>query len=200
LPYAGEVPDMQVNMRSAVGWFVVAAILSIGVLLLFQGQATARADSLAADTTTTVGEAESTSLPRLSVTLEQGGKFIIELSTDQAPLACERILTLVKDGFYNGCKFHRVESYLVQTGKREHEYPPVEGEMFSQKLRHVEGAVGMARLPHDYDSAATQFYIIKEEKLNFNGEYTLFGSVVEGMDVVRNIKKGNKIERISVLE
>ena len=132
----------------------------------------------------------------LCMKLEKGGAVVIELYPDMAPLAVARITELAAQGFYDGLEFHRVESFLVQTGKKEHELPPVEGEMFSQKLWHEEGCVGMARLPNDYDTATTQFYIMKERRPRLNGEYTLFGRVIEGMESVYNIKKGHKIESL----
>ena len=72
--------------------------------------------------------------------------------------------------------------------------------MFAQSLNHEEGMVGLARLPSDYDSGTTQFYICKKRLVRLNGEYTLFGSVVAGMDHVQKIKKGAKIERIALVE
>jgi len=71
--------------------------------------------------------------------------------------------------------------------------------MFDQKLTHDPGMVGMARLPDDYDSGTTQFYIVKERKPNFNGEYTLFGRVVEGMELVGAIEKNDKIKRMEIV-
>jgi peptidylprolyl isomerase len=137
--------------------------------------------------------------PRIRIAVEKRGDIVIELLPDQAPKACERILTLVASGFYNGLRFHRVESYLVQTGAGESTLPPVEGEMFSQHLSHDVGMVGMARLPDDYDSATTQFYIMKEHRPLLNAEYTLFGRVIGGMDVVNAIKKGDVIESASII-
>lgn len=143
-------------------------------------------------------ETEIPANPEIRITLEKGGEIIIELLPDMAPRAVERILTLVREGFYNDLRFHRVESYLVQTGKKESELSPIEGEMFGQNCPHKIGMVGMARLPDDYDSATTQFYIMKKSYPRFNGEYTLFGCVIEGMDHVHRIKKGWKIKEITI--
>ncbi len=162
-------------------------------------------DSLAAkgDTTAHRGIVEAPrkdAVPRVCITLEKGGTIVMELLPEEAPLAVERVLTLVREGFYDGLKFHRVESFLVQTGKREHDYPPLIGEMFSQNVLHEAGMVGMARLPGGYDTATTQFYIIKQYRAGLNGEYTLFARVTEGMDVVNGIKKGDKIETVRIVE
>lgn len=158
-------------------------------------------DSLTAGKTQPAVKPESVpSIPAMHITMEDGRRIVIEFLSEQAPLAAARIRMLVEDGFYNGLPFHRVESYLIQTGKRDHELASVEGEMFEQKLRHEKGMVGMARLPGEYDSATTQFYICKKELIKLNGEYTLFGKVIEGMNVVDSIKKGDKIERIVMVE
>jgi len=130
------------------------------------------------------------------INLEGGGRIIMELLQEDAPLTIERFTELVNKDFYDGLEFHRVESYLVQTGDREHQYSPVTGEMFSQYLRHEEGMVGMARRPDDYDSATTQFYICKKELSSLNGEYTLFARVIEGMDLVHEIEEGDRIESV----
>lgn len=143
---------------------------------------------------------EKPDVPRVVIVLDKGGEIVMELMPEEAPLAVERFTFLVNDGFYNGLKFHRVESWLIQTGKKETELAPIEGEMFFQSLKHDKGMVGMARFPDDYDSATTQFYILKECKNALNGEYTIFACVVEGMDVVMNVKKGAKIKEIRFAE
>ncbi|HER44326.1 MAG TPA: peptidylprolyl isomerase, partial [Candidatus Eisenbacteria bacterium] len=122
-----------------------------------------QADTLAAQRPDTAC-AEATARKGLCMTLEKGGAVIIELYPDKAPKTVERIMKLAEEGFYDGLEFHRVESYLVQTGKGEHDLPPLEGEMFGQRIWHEEGMVGMARLPSDYDTATTQFYIMKERR------------------------------------
>ena len=124
----------------------------------------------------------------------------MDLMPEEAPITVERFTLLVNEGFYNGLKFHRVESWLIQTGKKETKLESIEGEMFFQSLKHDKGMVGMARYPDDYESATTQFYILKECKNALNGEYTIFACVVEGMDVVVNVKKGAKIKEIKFVE
>ena len=136
----------------------------------------------------------------LCIKLERGGTVIIELYPEMAPNTVARIMKLAGEGFYDGLKFHRVESFLVQTGKGKYDLPPLEGEMFGQRIRHEEGLVGMARLPNGYDTATTQFYIMKERRPKLNGEYTLFGRVQSGMEHIHSIKKGNKIERLTIIE
>jgi cyclophilin family peptidyl-prolyl cis-trans isomerase len=138
--------------------------------------------------------------PRVEIVMENGGRIVLELLPKEAPITVERFTELVRDGFYDGLRFHRVESWLVQTGKKDSELPPIEGEMFSQNLKHDKGMVGMARLVDDYDSATTQFYILKECKNALNSEYTIFACVTSGMDVVEKIEKGDEIKTIRFLE
>lgn len=162
---------------------------------------TAQVDTAAvAEADSVCEETDVPTNPEIQITLKKGGDIVIELLPDMAPRAVERILTLVREGFYNDLRFHRVEPYLVQTGKKESELSPIEGEMFGQNCPHKIGMVGMARLPDDYDSATTQFYIMKKGHPPFNGEYTLFGCVIEGMDNVQRIKKGWKIKEIKIRE
>jgi peptidyl-prolyl cis-trans isomerase B (cyclophilin B) len=143
---------------------------------------------------------EKPDVPRVVIVLDKGGEIVMELMPEEAPLAVERFTFLVNEGFYDGLKFHRVESWLIQTGKKDTELATIEGEMFFQDLKHDKGMVGMARFPNDYDSATTQFYILKECKNALNGEYTIFACVVEGMDVVMNVKKGAKIKEVRFVE
>lgn len=143
---------------------------------------------------------EKPDVPRVVIVLDKGGEIVMDLMPEEAPITVERFTLLVNEGFYNGLKFHRVESWLIQTGKKDTELESIEGEMFFQNLKHDKGMVGMARFPDDYDSSTTQFYILKECKNALNGEYTIFACVVEGMDVVMNVKKGAKIKEIKFVE
>ena len=180
--------------------FLCGAVFSLVVLFCILVPASARPQT---DTAATVGvegeKAAGEALPRMVITTEKYGDIVIELYPQLAPKAVERIMSLVRSGFYNGLWFHRVESYVIQTGAVESELPKIEGEMFSQKLTHEEGMVGMARLPDDYDSAKTQFYICKQHLPLMNSEYTLFGKVIEGLDIVKKIKKGDKIKAIAIV-
>lgn len=160
------------------------------------------ADARQADSTAATDQPKAAAVRKgLCMKLEKGGTVIIELYPDKAPKTVERIMKLAGEGFYDGLKFHRVESFLVQTGKADHDLPPLEGEMYGQrKIWHEEGMVGMARLPSGYDTATTQFYIMKERMPKLNGEYTLFGRVVSGMEHVHALKKGHKIENLTICD
>jgi cyclophilin family peptidyl-prolyl cis-trans isomerase len=180
--------------------FLGGAILSLVVLFCLLPPAPARSQT---DTATVAAEGESgagEALPHMVITTEKYGDIVIELYPNEAPKAVERITSLVESGFYDGLWFHRVEPYVIQTGAIDSDLPKIEGEMFRQKLTHEEGMVGMARLPDDYDSAKTQFYICKKHLPLMNHEYTLFGKVIQGLDIVKKIKKGDKIKTITMVQ
>jgi cyclophilin family peptidyl-prolyl cis-trans isomerase len=180
--------------------FLCGAVFSLVVLFCVLVPASARPQTDTAAVAAAAGEkAAAETLPRMVITTEKYGDIVVELYPKAAPKAVERMMTLVRSGFYNGLWFHRVETYVIQTGAIDSDLPKIEGEMFSQKLTHEEGMVGMARLPDDYDSARTQFYICKKHLPLMNNEYTLFGKVIQGIDIVHKIKKGDKIKTIAIV-
>jgi peptidylprolyl isomerase len=123
------------------------------------------------------------------------GRIIIKLRNDIAPKHAERIKQLARDGFYNNVPFHRViAGFMAQTGDGQNgngtggsKYPPLHSEF--SNVRYVRGVVGMARTS-DPNSANSQFFIMFDENPSLNGQYTVIGQVVSGMDVVDKIKKG----------
>jgi peptidylprolyl isomerase len=124
------------------------------------------------------------------------GRVVIELRPDLAPGHVERIKTLSRQGFYDNVPFHRViEGFMAQTGDPtgtgtgKSSLPNIPAE-FTQ-TQYKRGSVGMAR-SQSPDSANSQFFICYEGCGPLTGQYTLFGEVVSGMDVVDKIKKGNQ--------
>ena len=124
------------------------------------------------------------------------GVVEIELRPDLAPKHVERITQLANQGFYDGIVFHRViEGFMAQTGDPlgtgfgGSELPDLKAEFSSAPFDR--GVLGMARsqLP---DSANSQFFIMFAEGYFLNGKYTVFGSVTKGMELVDNIKRGDK--------
>ena len=124
--------------------------------------------------------------------------FVITLYPDVAPLTCENLEKLVKDGFYDGLKFHRVvEDLMAQGGDPKGDgtggsTDTIKGE-FSQNgventLSHTRGVVSMAR-SNDPDSASSQFFICYGDESFLDGQYAAFGKVTEGMDVVDSFVK-----------
>lgn len=127
----------------------------------------------------------------------EDGRIVIKMKPELAPTHVERIKVLANDGFYDGLGFHRViEDFIAQggdpdgDGKGESQMPPIPGE-FSQ-APFVRGTVAMARKQQQPDSANCQFFIMLAEANNLVGKYTVWGEVLEGMDVVDGVKVGDR--------
>ena len=123
------------------------------------------------------------------------GRIVIALRSDIAPQHAERIKQLARDGFYNNVPFHRVmDGFMAQTGDGQNgngtggsKYPNLKQEF--SNLPFKRGTVGMARRGDSVDSANSQFFICFAEASSLNGQYTVIGDVVQGMDVVDKLKK-----------
>lgn len=122
------------------------------------------------------------------------GKVTIRLMPDVAPNHVERIKTLTSEGFYDGIIFHRViDGFMAQTGDPTgtgtggSELPNLQAEF--NETNFGRGAVGMAR-SSDPDSANSQFFICFDDCSFLNGQYTVFGQVIEGMENVDRINRG----------
>ena len=122
------------------------------------------------------------------------GDVIIEMFDDDAPKHVERIKELVRQGFYNGLKFHRViDGFMAQTGCPYGTGTGGSGKKLKaefNKRPHKRGTVSMARA-FDPDSADSQFFICFAEAPWLNGQYTVWGEVTSGMEFVDMIKRGN---------
>ena len=121
------------------------------------------------------------------------GRVVIEMREDLAPKHVTRIKQLAREGFYDGLTFHRViDGFMAQTGDPEGNGTGGSGvnlpAEFSRE-KYVRGTVGMAR-SQDINSADSQFYIMFDRSDYLDGKYTVWGQVVQGMEFVDNIKKG----------
>jgi peptidylprolyl isomerase len=122
------------------------------------------------------------------------GRVVIELRPDLAPNHVARIKELTRQGFYDGVVFHRViDGFMAQTGDPTgtgmggSKLPDLKAEFNAGK--HVRGTVSMARAGSP-DSANSQFYICFKPSEFLDGQYTVWGQVVEGMEFVDKIKRG----------
>jgi peptidylprolyl isomerase len=124
------------------------------------------------------------------------GPILIALRPDLAPAHVARIKELVGEGFYDGVVFHRViDGFMAQTGCPEGTGTGGSGQKLKaefSKEKHVRGTVSMAR-SQSPDSGDSQFFICFEESPWLNGQYTVWGQVVEGMDNVDKIKRGEPV-------
>lgn len=138
------------------------------------------------------------------ITLKDG-PVVIELLTDVAPLHCERMKQLARDGAYDNVAFHRViDGFMAQTGDVEHanmekdynprragtggsQYPDLKAEF--SKVPHARGSLGAARSMNP-NSANSQFFINFTDNSFLNGQYTVYGQVISGMEFVDKIARG----------
>lgn len=125
----------------------------------------------------------------------ENGVVVIELYPTKAPWTVYRIKLLVANKFYDGLNFHRaIKNFMVQTGD-----PTGTGTGGSQfgkmraeisDLKHIQGICSMAR-GNELDSADSQFFIVTGNKVpHLDGQYTIWGKVIHGMDLIEEIKTG----------
>jgi cyclophilin family peptidyl-prolyl cis-trans isomerase len=126
------------------------------------------------------------------------GPVVIELRPDLAPKHVERIKQLAREGFYDGIPFHRViEGFMAQTGCPKglgtggSSYPNLKAEF--NREPHVRGVCSMARAQSP-DSANSQFFIVFDDATFLDNQYTVWGKVVEGMENVDKIKRGEPVQ------
>jgi peptidylprolyl isomerase len=128
------------------------------------------------------------------------GRIVIKLRNDIAPGHAARLKQLAREGFYNGVPFHRViTGFMAQTGDGQNgngtggsKYPDLKAEF--SNVPYKRGIVGMARKGGNNDSANSQFFIMFADGSSLNGQYTVVGEVLSGMDVVDKIKKGEPVQ------
>ena len=124
------------------------------------------------------------------------GQVVIELRPDLAPGHVARVKELAREGFYDGIVFHRViEGFMAQggdptgTGSGGSGKPNLKAE-FSKTAKFVRGTVGAARTG-DPNSANSQFYIMFDAAPHLDGQYSIWGQVVSGMEHIDKIKRGS---------
>ena len=136
--------------------------------------------------------AHSTEKPVIHMLLDKG-LVVIETFPDKAPKTVARIVELSKSGFYDGLIFHRVISgFMAQGGDPNGNGTGGSGENIEAEfndLKHERGVVSMAR-SNDPDSADSQFFICYDKHPFLDGQYTAWGKVVEGMNIVDRIPAG----------
>jgi peptidylprolyl isomerase len=173
----------------------VAVVVSIGAAMFLYSQMSSGAIA-----------AEDGPGPNLLIDVagQANGRVVIDLLPEVAPKHVAQVVEIARTGGYNNVTFHRVidgfmaqtgdvkygkigaDSTLVGTGKSE--LPDIVAE-FSD-IAYQRGIVGMAR-SNDLDSANSQFFIMLAPNGSLDGKYTVIGHVIEGMEIVDQIKKGN---------
>ena len=148
-----------------------------------------------------------------TVKMATGGEFVIQLYPDKAPITVNSFVFLAREGFFNGTTFHRVlEGFMAQGGDPTGTGAGGPGYIFENEDSDLtfdkEGVVAMANAGRNTNGS--QFFITYAPQEYLNGGYTIFGQVIEGMDVVNNITRrdpqlnpdfeGDAIESITITE
>jgi peptidylprolyl isomerase len=124
------------------------------------------------------------------------GKVVIGMRPDLAPNHVTRIKELVRQGFYDGIAFHRViDGFMAQTGCPQGTGTGGSGQKLKAEFNdepHVRGTVSMARAQHP-DSGDSQFFICFDDVRFLDRQYTAWGNVLEGMENVDKIKRGEPV-------
>jgi peptidylprolyl isomerase len=128
------------------------------------------------------------------------GPIVIRLRSDIAPQHAARLKTLAREKFFDNAPFHRViDGFMAQTGDGQRgdgtgksKYPDLPAEF--SNVPFTRGVIGMARGAHSNDSANSQFFIMFGDAPGLNGQYTVVGNVVSGMETVDKLKKGSRAQ------
>jgi peptidyl-prolyl cis-trans isomerase B (cyclophilin B) len=132
------------------------------------------------------------------------GDIALDLYAQHAPKTVNNFVALARDGFYDGTTFHRVIArFMIQggdpdgTGRGGPGYR-FEDETRGNPLRHERGVISMANAGPNTNGS--QFFITHEPQPHLDGKHTVFGRVVEGMDVVDSIRQGDVMRRVTIAE
>ena len=135
--------------------------------------------------------------PKLEMSIKDYGIITMELEPECAPITVENFVNLVNEKFYDGLTFTRVvPGQMILGGDPTKDgkgaaKASIKGEFehngINNPLKHVRGAVVMARLENDYDSASSQFYIMQQDYPDLDGACAVFGNVTSGMEIVDKI-------------
>jgi peptidyl-prolyl cis-trans isomerase B (cyclophilin B) len=141
------------------------------------------------------------------------GLMVAELYADETPGTVENFIKLANEGFYNGLRFHRVIPGFVAQGGCPHSKDPndqragtggpgytIKCETDAEKQYHDRGVLSMAHAGKD--TGGSQFFLChnRQNTQHLDGAHTCFGKVVEGIDLVEEIKAGDLIEKITIIE
>ena len=136
-----------------------------------------------------------------AVVVTDKGAFKFKFYPEKAPKTTRRIAELIQQGFYNGLTFHRVvPGFVIQGGDPTGTGAGGSGQNLQAEFNdipHVKGTVAMARA-QDPDSADSQFYVSLGRHPHLDRNYTVFGYVVEGIDVVESIEKGDHMTKVTL--
>ncbi|MBW6518010.1 MAG: peptidylprolyl isomerase [ANME-2 cluster archaeon] len=129
------------------------------------------------------------------------GNIVLELFEKDAPNTVANFVKLINDGFYDGLKFHRVISnFMVQGGCPIGNGTGGPGYKIKCEInprKHLKGTLSMAHAGKD--TGGSQFFITHSPQPHLDGVHTVFGQVIEGMDVVNKMKQGDVMKKVTVV-
>ena len=205
-----ELCIMRLNMTEErkyviIGSLVLLALLLVGLVLYKKvGKQLPSGKMTQTDTTSSASATQNEAIktrPQVKISTSKGD-FVIELRPDVAPKTIANFLAKFANGYCNNLTWHRVEDWVVQgcdpvgdgTGGNSNLPTETSGENFGV------GAVGVARRAFPKEvSNDSQFFITKKDASFLNGEYTYFGKVLSGMNIVNSLSIGDKILETTIL-
>lgn len=143
-------------------------------------------------------------MKKAKIHMADGGDIVIELFEKEAPGTVQNFVDLINKGFYNGLRFHRViPGFVAQGGCPNGNGTGGPGYIIKDELvgnphKHERGALSMAH--RGPNTGGSQFFIVYEPQPHLDGVHTVFGKVIEGMDVVDGIHQGAIMETVEVIE
>ena len=132
------------------------------------------------------------------------GNLVLELFASDVPFTVNNFVFLARDGFYDGSSFHRViPDFMAQGGDPTGTGRGNPGYFFADEFTehtHVTGALSMANAGPNTNTNGCQFFITYTPQHSLDGKHTVFGQLIEGMDVLKKIEAGDAIIRITIEE
>ena len=129
------------------------------------------------------------------------GDIVLELFEEDAPNTVSNFVKLINEGFYNGLTFHRVISdFVIQGGCPKGDGTGGPGYTIKCEInprKHKTGTLSMAHAGKD--TGGSQFFITHSPQPHLDGVHTVFGQVIEGMDVVNKIKQGDVMKKVRIV-
>ena len=183
-----------------IGLFQIVGITLIGVTLLSVscGTSPPKPETYSAPPPMVI----DTSKQYIAIIETEKGNLVLELFAKDVPITVNNFVFLAGEGFYNGTTFHRViPGFMAQGGDPTGTGMGNPGYYFADEFTehtHVAGALSMANSGSDTNGC--QFFITYTPQHQLNGKHSVFGQLIEGMDVLEKIKQGDTIKRIIIEE
>ncbi len=143
--------------------------------------------------------------PEVTITVKEMGDIVIQLFPLVAPNTVNNFIAYIQREDYTDNEFHRVvNEFMIQAGKLDDPSCTISGEMtsnsFTNDLEHDRGVLSMARIGGNYDSQSSQFFIMHQKANFLDGEYTAFGGVTSGFNILDYIASLEAVELIDGTE